>query len=97
MASGLSFTDAFMNASSCFSFFGKLEGVIDSDPSSSSRTSIELPFFSSFRMAQSLGSESINVDPPVTCSLRCSSFIFSISLVTLDLTPLNVSTEYSLY
>ena len=73
-----------MNASSCFSFFGKLEGAIDNEPSSSSRTIIELPRLSSFLVAQSLGRDKINVEPPVTWSLRCSSLIFSGSLVTID-------------
>ena len=84
IASGLSFIEALMKASSCFSFFGKLAGAIKSEPSSSSRTTIELPRLSSFLVAHSLGRESMKVEPPVTWSLRCSSLIFSGCLVTLD-------------
>ena len=83
MASGLSFCDTLMKASSCFSFFGKVDGTTDSEPSSSSRTIIGLPRLSSFLVAHSFGNESMNVEPPVTWSLRCSSLIFFVSLTTI--------------
>jgi hypothetical protein len=84
MASGFSFWPTRMKASSCFSFFGKLAGITQSEPSSSSRTIILLPRWSPFFSAHSFGRDKMKVEPPVIWSLRCSSFIFSASLVVKD-------------